>query len=334
MKTIKTIRSLSSRLLAEEALKRGISVKHLNPYQDDEAFLELDYRKHKEFIIGQRISKTSLEAYWITEEKALTKNFLKIKNINVVSGKIFKKNNYIEISDYCKKIKFPVVVKPIAGAHGESVYTNIKNSNELKIILKKVFIKNNYILAEKMFFGNEYRLIATRSKFLAATNRVPANIVGDGIHNVKELITIKNNNPRRGGDYKKALIKIKVDKGALEVLKKQKLRLTSVIKKNKVISLRNNSNLSTGGDSVDVTDLVHQDIKKIAVKIIRAIPYLAYAGIDIMVSENISKKPTKKNYAVVEMNSSPMISMHHFPYKGKSRNVAKKIIDILFSETQ
>ena len=334
MKKIKSIKSISSVLLAEEALERGIVVKHLNPYQDDEAFLELNYKKHKEFIIGQRTSKTSLEAYWILENKELTKEFLRRNNINVAAGKVFKKEDFDEVAAYCEKIKFPVVIKPVAGAHGEDVYTNINNKKELRTVLKEVLKKNDYILVEKMFFGTEYRLIATRNKFLAATNRIPANVVGDGIHNIKELITIKNSDSRRGDDYKKALIKIKVDKGVLEVLKKQKLKLTSVIKKNRVIFLRNNSNLSTGGDSIDVTDLVHLDIKKIAVKIIRTIPHLAYAGIDIMVSENISEKPTEKNYVIIEMNSSPMISMHHFSYKGKSKNIAKKIIDILFSETQ
>jgi len=313
MKKIKSIKFISSVLLAEEALRRGITVKHLNSYRDDEAFLELDYKKHKEFIIGQRTSKTSLEAYWILENKELTKEFLRRDNVNVATGKVFKKDDLDKIVVYCEKIKFPVVIKPVDGAHGKDVYTNINNKKELRVVLKEVLKKNDYILAEKMFFGTEYRLIATRNKFLAATNRVPANVVGDGIHNIKELIDIKNNDLRRGDDYRKSLIKIKFDKDALEILKKQKLRLTSVIKKNKTVFLRNNSNLSTGGDSVDVTDIIHQDIKKIAIKTIRSIRGLAYAGIDIMVSGSINEKPTKKSYIIIEMNSSPMISMQLFP---------------------
>jgi len=334
MKKIESIKSISSVLLAEEALRRGITVKHLNPYRDDEAFLELDYKKHKEFIIGQRTSQTSLEAYWILENKELTKEFLRRKNINVAEGKVFKKNDSDKVVAYCEKIKFPVVIKPVDGAHGEDVYTNINNKKDLKAVLKKVLKKNDYILAEKMFLGTEYRIVATRNKFLATTNRIPANVVGDGIHSIQELINIKNSNPMRGDNYEKSLLKIKVDKNILEVLKKQKLKLNSIIKKNKTVFLRNNSNLSIGGDSIDATDMVHPDIKKIAVKAIRSIIGLPYAGIDIMVSKNIREKPTKKNYVIIEMNSSPMISMHHFPYKGKTRNVAKKIIDILFSETQ
>lgn len=336
MKSIKSIKSLSSRLLAEEALRRGITVKHLNSYREDEAFLELNYKKHREFIIGQRTSQTSLEAYWILENKELTKEFLRRKKINVATGKVFRKDDFDKVVAYCEKIKFPVVIKPVDGAHGKDVYVNINNKKDLKVILKKVLKRNDYILAEKMFFGTEYRLIATRNKFLAATNRIPANVIGDGVHSIGELIKIKNSDQKRGNNFMegKPLIKIKIDSVLKDNLKKNGLKLNSVIFKGKRIYLRNNSNLSTGGDSVDVTNLIHSDFKKIAVKVVCAIPGLAYAGIDLMTSKDISKKPTKNGYIVIEMNSSPGIFMHHFPFEGKLRNITGKIIDILFPETK
>ena len=100
------------------------------------------------------------------------------------------------------------------------------------------------------------------------------------------------------------------------------------------IYLRKNSNLSTGGDSIDITDIIHPDFKKIAIKTIHAIPGIVYAGIDLMTDKDISKKPTRNNYIIIEMNLSPGIFMHHFPYKGRSRNVAKEIIDMLFPENK
>ena len=211
MKKIKSIKSISSVLLAEEALQRGITVKHLNPYQDDEAFLELDYKKHREFIIGQRISKTSLEAYWILENKDLTKEFLRRNNINVATGKVFKKDDFDEIVDYCEKIKFPVVIKPVDGAHGRLVFIGLENKKDCGMAIKKICQKNNFVLVEKEFKGKEFRFITTASKVLAVTYRDPANVIGDGIHNVKELIKIKNSNPMRGEKNEKPLTKIKID---------------------------------------------------------------------------------------------------------------------------
>ena len=334
MRKIKSIKSISSVLLADEALERGIAVKHLNPYQDDEAFLELDYKKHKEFIIGQRTSKTSLEAYWILENKELTKEFLRRNGISVAKGEVFRKDDSDKIIAYCEKIKFPVVIKPVAGAHGEDVYTNINNKKELKAVLKEVLKKNDYILAEKMFLGTEYRLIATRNKFLAATNRDPANVVGDGIHNIQELINTKNSDSRRGNTSQDIFVKIKIDDIVKSKLADAKMKLEDILPKGKKLYLRDNSNISTGGDSIDVTEKIHPDLKKIAVKTIRAFHGLSYGGIDLMSNQDISKKPTKKSYIVLEVNSSPGISLQHYPFEGISRDVAKEIIDVLFSETR
>ena len=198
MKKIKSIKSISSVLLAEEALKRGIIVKHLNSYREDEAFLELDYKKHKEFIIGQRVSKTSLEAYWILENKEITKEFLRRNNINVAVGKVFKEDDFDKVIAYCEKIKFPVVVKPAAGAHGNLVFIGLKNKKDCDVAIKKIFQENDFVLVEKEFKGKEFRFITTTSKVLAVTYRDPANVVGNGIHNIRELIKIKNKDPKRG----------------------------------------------------------------------------------------------------------------------------------------
>jgi len=187
-------------------------------------------------------------------------------------------------------------------------------------------------MVEKEFYGKEYRIFATNEKFVAATYRVPANVQGDGIHTIKELIQLKNKDPRRGSGHKKSLVKIKIDKQLVDFLNSQKKKLTTIPKKDDIVYLRKTSNLSTGGDSYDVTDLVHPEVKKLMVKIVQSIPGLAYSGIDYM-TKDISSPPTERNYIIVELNGSPMISMHHIPYNGKERDVAGAIIDQLYPET-
>lgn len=330
-----TIKSISSRLLAEEASKRNINVEHLNPYQDDEAFLELNYKNHKEFIIGQRSSKTSIEAYWILENKDLTKRYLKKGNINVAEGKVFNKNDFKKNgNDYYKEIGFPIVIKPLSDAHGNLVFIGINNKTKYLESIKKVFEKNNYVLVEKEFKGKEFRFITNRKKVIAVTCREPANIIGDNIHTIQELIEIKNNDPRRGNANEKPLTKIKIDNVVKQCLADQKITIDSVIPKDKKIFLRKNSNISTGGDSINVTDQAHNDFKDIAIESVCAIPGLPYAGVDLMTNIDISQKPTKNNYIIVEINSSPGIYPQHFPYQGKSINVAKEIINIIFPETK
>lgn len=334
MEKFNTIRSLSPKLFAREALKRGIFARHINLHKTDAAFLELSYKNHREFIVGQRISKTSLAAYWILENKELTKYFLKKNKINVARGAAFRKEERPRIFNYCQKIGFPVVAKPIFGSHGKSVFVGIKNKKMLDAAMTDILKNNEHILIEKEFIGKEYRFTAARKKVLAVMYREPANIVGDGVHTIKELVKIKNKDPRRGEKYEKVLCKIKIDKIVKHNLAEQNLKFNSVLSKGQKIYLRKNSNLSTGGDSIDLMDAAHPELKKIAVKAINAIPGLAYGGVDLMSSRDISKKPSKNSYVILEVNSSPGISMHYNPIEGETRDVAKDVIDLLFPETK
>ena len=334
----KSIKSISSTLLAGEAIKRGIKVDHINKYQKEMAFLELLYKKHKEHIIGQNISKTSSPADYAVKNKALTKSLLSRAKISVAKGRLFYKDRIDEGYKFIEEIGFPIVIKPFDSARGNLVFVGIIDRKESEDAIKKILKKNKYVLIEKEFKGEECRIIASRDKFIAAANRVPANVIGDGVNTIRDLIKTKNEDPSRGGKHSfwegKALVKIKIDSVIKNNLNKNGLELSSIVPKGERIYLRKNSNLSTGGDSVDITDQVHPELKKIAVKAVRAIPGLAYAGVDMMVSRDISKKPARTSYMIVEMNSSPGIFLHHFPFEGKSRNVAKEVIDILFPETK
>ncbi len=326
----------STYLIAHEAEERGIKVSKIfnkGPLASG-SLLSLKHRRHEEIIVGQRTSKTDCIAYWIQKNKHFAKYFFKRAGVSVAKGDIFKAREIEKIISFCHKIKYPVVVKPVSGTQGKKVYVGINSDHQLKKILQTfVNSRKKKVLVEEEFIGKEYRLFATKKRFVAATWRVPANVIGDGVNNVKQLIRIKNQDPRRGRGHEKSLVKIRIDKKIKVFLKKQKKSLKYKPKKNETVFLRPNSNLSTGGDSIDVTYKIHPEVKKLAVKVIKAIPGLAYGGIDFL-TKDITKKPTKKNYIIIEVNDSPMISMHHKPFIGKERPVAKAIIDQLFPETK
>lgn len=321
-------------LLAKEAIKRGIRVEHINYYQEEMAFLELSYNKHFEYISGQISSKASAAAIYAENNKMVAKSLLSRKKISVAKGMLFNKNKINKAYEFIKEIEYPVVIKPFDGTHGDLVFIGLKKKKDCEEAIKKIIKKSNYVLVEKEFKGEEFRFIASRDKVFAVTNRDPANIVGDGINNIKQLIKIKNSNPLRGEKNEKPLTKIKIDSITKQNLDEQKIRLDYIPNKEEKIYLRKESNISTGGDSIDVTDQVHLELKKIAVRAVCAIPGLDYAGVDLMSNQDISKKPTKGSYIIVEINSSPGIYPQHFPFKGKSRDVAKEIIDMLFPETK
>ena len=318
----------STYLLAEEAEKRGAKVTRVFPNRRL-SYVVIKLGKKTETIVGQRISKISANAFFICKNKQATKYFLNSNKIKTTKGEFFCSEQKKEAVDFAKKIGFPVVLKPLDGTHGRGVCLGIKNIKELNNLIKEVSNLKKRFMIEKQFEGDEYRILATRKKMLGVINRVPANVIGDGKNTIKELIKIKNKDPRRMEGHNGSLVKIKIDKEVLKNLKEEKLNLNSILSKGRRVFLRKNSNISTGGDSIDFTEKVHPKIKKLAPKIISAIPDLSYGGIDLL-TPDITKDPEKVGYAVIEINDSPMISMHHLPYEGKSRNIAKEIIDLIF----
>ena len=323
-----------TKILSQEALKRGIKINYVEKFQRDIDFMEFSFKGHFEYIRGEKSSKTSCIASYTLEDKAQTKYLLSRKKISVATGKLFHRSKINEAYKFIKKIGYPLVIKINDGAHGDLVFIGINNKKDCEKAIACILKENNYFLIEKEFKGKEFRFITTTKKVLAATYRDPANVTGDGIHNIKELVKIKNSDPMRGEKNEKPLTKIKIDNITKQNLIEQRIKLDYIPNKEEKIYLRKESNISTGGDSIDVTDQVHPELKKIAVKAVRAIPGLAYAGVDLMTSKDISKKPTKNSYIIVELNASPGIYPQHFPYQGKPINVAKGIIDILFPETK
>lgn len=280
----------------------------------------------KEYIIheGTISDANSLIAFWISNDKWMTKTFLARNGINHAKGKLLdKKNKLAELSG----INFPLVVKPFNTDHGLAVSTNIKKQNELIVAIEMAGQYSNKIIVEEYFEGKEYRFLVIDFQTIAVAYRMPANVVGDGEKNINELINDKNIG--RGEDYTHPLLKIKIDYEVERHLKEQKLNLESVPKSGERIFLRKNSNLSTGGDSIDLTDEMPDFYKKIAEKAARAAG-LKIAGIDIIIKD-IHKTPNHKNYIVVELNAPAMLSMHDYPYVGKNRNVAKYVIDSILN---
>ena len=88
--------------------------------------------------------------------------------------------------------------------------------------------------------------------------------------------------------------------------------------------MRENSNVSTGGDSIDYTDIMPKAYKRIAVKAAASVGALI-CGVD-MIIRNIKNPYPENNYALIELNFNPAIHIHTYPYQGKDRKVAERIL--------
>ncbi len=89
--------------------------------------------------------------------------------------------------------------------------------------------------------------------------------------------------------------------------------------------------ISLGGDTVDVTDLVHDSVFRIVKKLMQSIPGLSLAGIDYM-SKDITKQQNQANYRIIEVNASPSLDWNEFPIEGKRRKIVAEFLRIMFPE--
>ena len=310
-----------------EAWRRGISVKFIRKGNTNIYYI-LDYNGRKHEFYTTFGDLTSKEAAKIAKNKQLTKQYLIKAGVPVAKGNEFKKKESNEdILDYVtSNLSFPLVIKPSSGMKGKGVVANIRTKQELLESLLYVRNKLGYgnIIVEKHVEGEELRVFFIGDQIEGAYKKIPANVVGDGSSSINDLINEKNklrkNNPHL---YSRL---IKVDKELKNYINKLGYGLDSIPMENEVVQLRSQSNLNTGGDLVDITDNLPNNIVEIIKKTANAIPGLPHAGVDLIMGENET--------IVLEINHNQAVSGHLYPMKGKARDVPKAIIDYYYPETK
>ncbi len=314
---------LSTQILLRECLKRGISFELLDR-QDN--FVKLQKGNHVEYV--KQATKTSLDQYSTVlamENKVVTKKILEEHQIVVPKGAVF------EDLEACKKaaprfISKPIVIKPKSTNFGLgiTIFNQPTTIEAFEKAAEIAFAHDETVLVESFISGREYRILVIDDEVVGVLHRVPANVVGDGVSTIHELVEQKNRHPYRGSGYKAPLEKIKIDDSARLFLAAQNLTPEHVVAKDEVIYLRENSNISTGGDSLDFTDELHASYKQMAIKASKAIG-ARICGVDMMI-ENLFEPGI---YGIIELNFNPAIHIHTFPYQGTSRQPAAHILKAL-----
>ncbi len=316
---------LSTQILLKAAIKNGVKFEILDR---DENFIVLEKDKKVEYV--KQATKTSLDSYvtmLIMENKVVTKKVLEKENIIVPQGK-----DYFNIedakSDY-RKYGAGIVIKPKSTNFGLgiTIFKEEFSKEDYEKALEIAFKEDNSILIERFIKGKEYRIFVMGDEVVGILHRVPANVKGDGERSIKELVEEKNLDPLRGVGYKTPLEKIRLEDPEKLFLKGQGLTIEYIPKKDEVVYLRENSNISTGGDSLDYTDDILDAYKKIAIKASKAVG-AKICGVDMMI-EDIKNPNPIDNYAIIELNFNPAIHIHCYPYKGKNRNLGEKILKAL-----
>lgn len=320
---------LSTQILLKDSIKKGIKFEILDR---EENFVRLTKGQKVEYV--KQATKTSKDSYitaLIMENKLVTKEVLKQHNIRVPHSELY--NNLQDAArDYDKFKDKKIVVKPKTTNFGIgiSIFQQGFSKQQFERALAIAFEHDKTVLVEDFVNGKEYRFLVIGDEVVGVLRRVPANVEGDGKKTIRRLVDEKNNDPLRGEGHKTPLEKIKLGEIEEMYLKSQGKDFDYIPKKGEVVFLRENSNISTGGDSIDCTDDVHESYKALAIKSAKAVG-AAITGVD-MIIEDIKEPLNESNYAIIELNFNPAMYMHCYPYKGKDRKAGDKILDLLFGK--
>lgn len=221
---------------------------------------------------------------------------------------------------YAKKLGFPVIVKPNSGSQGADVAL-VYNQREFYRAMRAAFKRDRVGLVQRRVVGKDYRLVVLDDKVISAYERIPLNVVGNGVLTIKQLLREK----QRRFTAASRDIQIKLDDPRIaEKLKRQRLSFQSVPAKDERVYLLDNANLSTGGDAIDVTTVVHPAFEKIAIQVTKDMG-LRLCGVDFMIAGDITQEPD--TYWILEINSAP--GLDHYAQTGRAQ---EKIVEDLYLE--
>jgi len=310
--------------IVEAAAARNIPWSRLN----DDSLVQLGWGHHRRYVQAAMTSETSAVGVEIASDKDLTKSLLDRASIPVPVGRIVY--SAAEAVEAFEELGGPVVVKPLDGRQGKGVSLHLNTAEEVMYAFEVAREYSSAVLVEEQFEGRNYRVLVVDGRVVAASERVPCHVVGDGVHTVAELIELENRSPLRGDGHEKPLTKINRDDPILlAFMRREGIDMAAVPAEGERVMLCAGINLSTGGTARDVTDEVHPSVAQLCVRAAGLLD-MDVCGVDLVVRDVALPMGENGRGGVIELNAAPGLRMHLHPSEGRPRDAGAAIVEALF----
>ncbi|MCH7564678.1 MAG: cyanophycin synthetase [Gemmatimonadetes bacterium] len=312
----------STAALVKAAVERDVPWLRLNDY----SMVQFGHGCWQERIQATVTSKTPHIAVEIASDKEETNRILADLGLPVPEQHlVYGTEDAVRAAE---RVGYPVVVKPFNANHGRGVSLDLQDAEHVELAFRKAQEHSRGVLVEKFATGFDHRILVVDGEVIAVSKRVPGHVVGDGASTIERLVEKVNEDPRRGIGHEKVLTRIELDYQATRLLELKDYTSETVPAEGEVVYLRSTGNLSTGGTSVDLTDVIHPDNAGMARRSAKAIG-LDVAGVDF-ITEDITKSYKDAGGIICEVNAAPGFRMHTNPSEGTPRDVAGPVLDMLF----
>jgi cyanophycin synthetase len=269
---------VSTAAIAAAARRRGIPVRRIGAL----SMLRLGYGSTRRLVCAALTEQTSAIGVDIAADKMLAKQVLADAGIPVPEGVLA--GSAQEAVEALGRLGAPVVIKPLGGNHGRSVTVGVTTAAQAAAAFDHASTAGSAVLVERFVTGNDYRVLVIDGQVIAAAQLRPASVTGTGTATISQLVAEVNADPRRGDGHARELTRISLDTEVLAHLAAAGLDSDSVPAAGQVVTLRHNANLSTGGTSADVTDLVHAEVAAMCCRAAAAAG-LDVCGIDVRLAD-------------------------------------------------
>lgn len=294
---------------------------------------QISYKNgRKRYFRGSTLDLNPVGSSDIAKDKDYANLFMGRLGYPIITGKAFysprwaaaikSRQSTSAALTYARKLGFPLVVKPNSGSQGSGVAV-VYNARELRMALERVFAVDRVGLVQRVVTGKDYRIVVLDGRIISAYERIPLSVTGTGRATVLGLLKKKQRSFRAEG--RDTFIDV-ADPRIRAKLARSGLSLSSVLPAGVRVFLLDNANLSTGGDSVDVTDGVHPDFREACVNLTRDMG-LRICGVDLMIRGDISSAPKSQKWWVLEINAAP--GLDHYAKSGKAQ---ERIVEDLYTE--
>ena len=316
---------LLDQVLWEEAKRRGIGMREFRFLGGaNNTFMATLPGGTEVAFYGVPLAYTSEPAWWINN-KSILKNKLGELGVPVPrGGSVYSFKEAEKIFNF---IGTSVITKPAIGSASRHTTMHINTPEKLKAGFASVKKVSPLVIVEEELQGCVYRPTVVGGKLLATLRRDQPFVVGNGISTVEQLVAEENKNPKRSGPHFSPLV---LNEAADAELALQNLTRTGIPAIGQRVQLHPKINWALGGTTTDVTDEVHPENKALFEKIAKILN-VPLVGIDFIIKDISKPWQEQPGCGVIECNDMPYFDNHHLPYKGKPRDIAGPLWDLISS---